>query len=58
MASDPRQFLATGSDDAVRLWNLDVEYAIQRICATTRGVLTPDLWHQHLPQIPYEPPCA
>jgi WD40 repeat protein len=52
------QFLATGSDDAIRLWDLDADRAVQRICDTTRGVLTPELWRQHISQHPYEPPCA
>ncbi|MFI5872341.1 hypothetical protein ACIBAH_07835 [Streptomyces sp. NPDC051445] len=43
--------------DTVRLWNLDVDEAITRICATTRGVLTADKWHEYLPRLPYEPPC-
>ncbi|WP_093774150.1 PD40 domain-containing protein [Streptomyces sp. yr375] len=43
--------------DTVRLWNLDVNTAISRICATTRGVLTADKWHEYLPRLSYEPPC-
>ncbi|MET8164146.1 hypothetical protein ABZT34_07770 [Streptomyces sp. NPDC005329] len=43
--------------DTVRLWNLDVDAAITRICATTRGVLTADKWHEYLPRLSYEPPC-
>ncbi|WP_345535006.1 AAA family ATPase [Phytohabitans rumicis] len=51
--------LATASTDStIRLWDLDGERAIKRICATTRGVLTPEQWHQHIPQLPYDPPCA
>jgi WD40 repeat protein len=50
--------LATGSeDDTIMLWDLDVDHAIQRICATTRGALTPGRWHQLLPRLPYSPPC-
>ncbi|MGP4047093.1 nSTAND1 domain-containing NTPase [Streptomyces sp. 2A115] len=43
--------------DTVRLWDLDVDEAIRRICATTRGVLTPEKWHEYLPRLSYEPPC-
>ncbi|MDR6976498.1 WD40 repeat protein [Streptomyces sp. 3330] len=43
--------------DTVRLWNLDVDQAITRICATTRGVLTAEKWHEYLPRLSYEPPC-
>ncbi|MDX2544210.1 hypothetical protein ACOT81_21580 [Streptomyces sp. WI04-05B] len=44
--------------DTVRLWNLDVDTAVEHICATTRGVLTAERWHEYLPQLSYEPPCA
>lgn len=43
--------------DTVRLWNLDVDDAIDRICSTTRGVLTKNKWHEYLPRLSYEPPC-
>ncbi|MBC9726425.1 AAA family ATPase [Streptomyces sp. TRM68367] len=48
--------VSTGTD-TVRLWNLDVDRAIRHICATTRGVLTPEKWHEYLPRLSYEPPC-
>ncbi|GGS85629.1 nSTAND1 domain-containing NTPase [Streptomyces chromofuscus] len=41
----------------VRLWDLDVNEAVQYICSTTRGVLTPERWHEYLPRLSYEPPC-
>ncbi|MEU6535574.1 hypothetical protein [Streptomyces sp. NPDC047000] len=44
--------------DTVRLWNLDPAAAATRICATTRGVLTPEKWHEYLPRLSYDPPCA
>jgi WD40 repeat protein len=43
--------------DTVRLWNLDVDEAINHICSTTRGVLTHDKWNEYLPRLSYEPPC-
>ncbi|MEV5987346.1 hypothetical protein AB0L85_20340 [Streptomyces sp. NPDC052051] len=43
--------------DTVRLWNLDVDEAIRRVCSTTRGVLTPEKWHEYLPRLSYAPPC-
>ncbi|MBB5079471.1 NACHT and WD repeat domain-containing protein [Nonomuraea endophytica] len=50
--------LATASTDGtIRLWDLDVNHAVRRICATTRGVLTPRQWRRHLPQTPYLSPC-
>ncbi|AOP50582.1 AAA family ATPase [Streptomyces lydicus] len=44
--------------DTVRLWNLDTDDAIRRICSTTRGVLTPEKWHEYLPHLSYAPPCG
>ncbi|MFF8786378.1 AAA family ATPase [Streptomyces sp. NPDC015125] len=44
--------------DTVRLWNLDADEAIHRICSTTRGVLTPDNWHAYLPRLSYAPTCG
>jgi WD40 repeat protein len=51
--------LATGSDDrTVRLWGMNVDQAIQRICATTRNTLTPAMWEQYVSKdLPYRPPC-
>ena len=51
--------LATGSaDHTVRLWGMDVDHAIQRICATTTNNLTPGTWQQDVsPDLPYHPPC-
>ncbi|WP_214633080.1 NACHT and WD repeat domain-containing protein [Antrihabitans cavernicola] len=47
-----------GEGGAVRLWDLDVAHSIHRICATTATMMTPELWTEHLPQLPYKPPCA
>jgi WD40 repeat protein len=51
--------LATGSDDyTVRLWGMDVDQAIQRICATTANTRTPTNWEKYVsPDLPYRPPC-
>ncbi|MGW3135708.1 nSTAND1 domain-containing NTPase [Streptomyces sp. NPDC001139] len=49
--------VSSGSD-TIRLWNLDVDVAIRRICSTTRGVLTPQKWHEYLPRLSYDPPCG
>ncbi len=56
---DPRgRHLATGSGDGVtRLWNLDHAHAADRVCATSRGVLTEQTWAQHVPQFSFRPPC-
>lgn len=52
------QTLVTGSDDnSALVWDLGLDSVIQRVCTTTRGVLTPAQWHQYLPQSSYAPPC-
>lgn len=43
--------------DTVRLWRLDADAAIRHICSLTRGVLTPERWHEYLPRLSYDPPC-
>ncbi|MFF8873847.1 nSTAND1 domain-containing NTPase [Streptomyces massasporeus] len=43
--------------DTIRLWNLDVDTAVRRICSMTRGVLTQDTWREYLPRLSYDPPC-
>jgi WD40 repeat protein len=50
--------VASGSEDHMtQLWNLNANYAIERICATTANNLTPKQWHKYIPQLPYRPPC-
>ncbi|MFE1881237.1 nSTAND1 domain-containing NTPase [Streptomyces diastatochromogenes] len=44
--------------DTVRLWRLDADRAIKHICSVTSGVLTPERWHEYLPRLSYDPPCA
>ncbi|MFE3553014.1 AAA family ATPase [Streptomyces kronopolitis] len=44
--------------DSVRLWNLDSDEAIHRICATTRGVLTRETWRAYLPRLSYTSLCG
>jgi hypothetical protein len=39
-------------------WGMNVDHAIQRICATTTNTLTPAQWNQYIsPDLPYQPPC-
>jgi hypothetical protein len=51
--------LTSGSDDqTVRLWGMNVDQAIQRICATTTNTLTFTKWERYVSRdLPYRPPC-
>ncbi|MGV9409072.1 WD40 repeat domain-containing protein [Nocardia sp. NPDC003693] len=51
--------IAAGSDDSgIRLWDLDEEHAIDRICAATGDMWTEELWQRYLPaDRPFDPPC-
>jgi WD40 repeat protein len=51
--------LASGSaDNTVRLWGMNVDQAIQRICAITTKTLTPAKWKQYVSlDLPYRTPC-
>ena len=52
------RILATASDDrTVNLTNLDITYAIDRVCATTGDALTPAVWTRYLPTVAYSRPC-
>jgi WD40 repeat protein len=55
---DGNALTSTSFDSTVRVWDLDQDRAIERICTSTRGVLTEDQWRRHLPQLSYEPPCS
>jgi WD40 repeat protein len=52
--------LATGSSDqTIWLWGMNVNGAIQRICATTTNTLTPAKWEQYVSKdLPFRPPCS
>lgn len=52
------RYLVTGDKAAARLLDLDVNRAAARICASTRGFLTPERWQLALPDVPYQPPCT
>ncbi|MGB8200937.1 MAG: WD40 repeat domain-containing protein [Pseudonocardiaceae bacterium] len=51
--------LATGSNEGtIRMWRINLEQAIQRICAATANTLTPEKWEQYVsPDLAYRPPC-
>lgn len=47
----------TGAAYTALIWDMDVDHAVARICGATRDVLSEEVWRQHLPQVPYDPPC-
>ena len=54
-----KDVLATGSGDGTtQLWNLNVNQAVNRICATTGNDLTQQRWTEYVHQLPYAPPCS
>ncbi|WP_435613515.1 nSTAND1 domain-containing NTPase [Streptomyces sp. bgisy159] len=55
---DGHTLAATTDDGVATLWDLNVESAIGRICAGSRGALTRQQWSRYVPQLPYDPPCA
>ncbi|MFD0365847.1 NACHT and WD repeat domain-containing protein [Nocardia sp. GCM10030253] len=54
---DGEHLSGTADDGTLRFLDLDEQHAIDRVCNTTRGLLTPELWRQHLPELSYRPPC-
>ncbi len=50
--------LSGSADQTLRVWTLDAEKAIARLCAATRNILTPQRWRQYVSdETPYEEPC-
>jgi WD40 repeat protein len=50
--------LASGSDDGItRLWTMNVDDVINRICLTAGG-LTHQQWHDYIPHLPYQRLCS
>jgi WD40 repeat protein len=46
-----------GEGGVLRMWDLNVQHAISRICAVSGAFMTPRIWQEHLPRLPYAPPC-
>ncbi|MFJ3695273.1 WD40 repeat domain-containing protein [Streptomyces sp. NPDC090052] len=50
--------LASSAVSVLRLWDLDVNHAVRRICSTSAGALTRQLWSRYVPRLAYRPPCS
>ncbi|WP_431473488.1 hypothetical protein [Ornithinimicrobium sp. W1665] len=48
---------AGGNLGEVRIWDTDVERALDWICGTTGVRLTEQEWADRLPGVPWTPPC-
>ncbi|MBB4966496.1 nSTAND1 domain-containing NTPase [Saccharothrix violaceirubra] len=46
---DGRTLVTAGGDRVVRVWRTDVDRVVERICATTRDVLTAQRWAEYVP---------
>ncbi|MEU1012317.1 hypothetical protein [Streptomyces sp. NPDC005890] len=52
------RMLATVSDDGTtRLWDLDIDRVVHRICAFTGNALTRSEWSRYVGSLAYRPPC-
>lgn len=40
-----------------RLWDLDTQHTITRICEVTRSLMNRRVWEDHMLELPYDPPC-
>ncbi|WP_373312011.1 WD40 repeat domain-containing protein [Streptomyces aurantiogriseus] len=60
VASSPtaRTPLSAGYDGTVRLWGIDVDRAVARICDVTRTTLNRQQWLEPIPGLPFDPPCT
>ncbi|MBF4997560.1 hypothetical protein IRT45_10360 [Nocardia sp. BSTN01] len=54
---DGKHLVGTTADGTIRVWDLDPQHAVDRICSTTKSVLTEEVWREHLMQTRYRPPC-
>lgn len=49
---------AGGEDGAVHIWRTDENRVIANICHGVGDPITRREWRTHLPNVPYDPPCA
>ena len=55
---DNHSLAATTGEGLVTVWDLNVQAAIQRICADSARALGAQQWTQYVSQLPYTSPCS
>jgi WD40 repeat protein len=56
---DGHTLASASADHTVQLWEMDVNQAIQRICATSKNALSAVIWKQIISSdLSYRPPCT
>ncbi|MEV6394702.1 hypothetical protein AB0M39_07950 [Streptomyces sp. NPDC051907] len=56
--SPDARFLYIGlGEGTVQILPLQTRAAVDYVCRATGNLLTPALWRQYIPQLPYDPPC-
>jgi len=54
---DGRTLASGGVDQVIRLWDMDLDQDIKRICAVTRNTPAADEWGRHVSSMPFPAPC-
>ncbi|WP_344866648.1 caspase, EACC1-associated type [Planomonospora alba] len=52
-----RDALVTFSDEGIRLWSADLAGSVRYVCEHSGSPITRHEWRQHVPDLPYDPPC-
>ncbi len=55
---DGKHLVGGAGDRSAQVWDLDPQHVVDRICSTTKSVLTEEVWREHLRQRAYRPPCG
>ncbi|WP_225846691.1 hypothetical protein [Streptomyces sp. HPF1205] len=58
LSPDGRTLASAGDDHTVLLQAMDTGEAVRRICATTTGALTRQVWGQYISALPYREVCG
>jgi WD40 repeat protein len=49
--------VAGGGDRVVHTWRTEEGAVVAKVCTGVGDPITPKEWRQHLPGVPYDPPC-